>query len=100
VLDVRLLGVRPDALDLNAEELERQLQGSFLRLRLRDSSVASVPEGSVAPPDTILGALARDLRARIEDAEAAGDGERASELREALRLGLLLLDDPQRVTLA
>jgi len=100
VLDVRLLGVRPDALDLNAEELERQLQGSFLRLRLRDSSVASLPEGSVAPPDTILGALARDLRARIEEAEAAGDGERAAELREALRLGLLLLDDPQRVTLA
>jgi hypothetical protein len=44
--------------------------------------------------------LTRDFRARIEDHETRGDGERAAELREALRLGTLLLDDPHRVTLA
>lgn len=100
VLDVRLVGVRPDQLDLHTDELERQLQGNFLRLRVRDASVASLPEGPMAPVDTILGAMTRDLRARIDELEAAGQTDQAAELREALRLGMLLLDDPQRVTLA
>jgi exonuclease SbcD len=100
VLDVRLRGVKPDDLDLHVDELEKQLQGSFLRLRVRDSSVASLPETPLAPPDTILGAFARDFGSRIVEHEERGDIERAAELREALRLGILLLDDPQRVTLA
>lgn len=100
VLDVRLVGVRVDALDLNVDELERQLQGSFLRLRVRDASVVALPEGVMPPPDTIPGVLMRDIRVRIEEHEAGGDMERAAELREALRLAMLLLDDPQRVTLA
>ena len=100
VLDVRLVGMKPDALDLNIDELERQLQGAFLRLRVRDSSTAALPDIPLAPADTILGAFARDFGARIVDAESTGETERAAELREALRLGILLLDDPQRVTLA
>ncbi len=100
VLDVRLVGVRPDQLDLNIEELEGQLQGAFLRLRLRDGSVAPLPDGPPAPADTILGSLTRDFQARIDEHEARGDMERAAELREALRYGMLLLDDAQRVTLA
>jgi DNA repair protein SbcD/Mre11 len=100
VLDVKVVGVKPDDLDLHVEELEKQLQGSFLRLRVRDTSVASLPDAPLAPPDTILGALARDFGARIMDHEQRGDTERAAELREALRLGILLLDDPQRVNLA
>ena len=100
VLDVRLRGVKPDDLDLHVDELEKQLQGAFLRLRVRDSSVASLPETPLAPPDTILGAFARDFGARIVEHEERGDTERAAELREALRLGILLLDDSQRVTLA
>jgi DNA repair exonuclease SbcCD nuclease subunit len=100
VLDVRLVGVRPDQLDLNVDELTQQLEGRFLRLRVRDVSAVTVPDAAVAPPDTILGAFTRDFRARIEDHETRGDAERAAELREALRLGVLLLDDPGRVTLA
>jgi DNA repair exonuclease SbcCD nuclease subunit len=100
VLDVRLVGVKPDQIDLNVDELERQLNGSFLRLRVRDSSVAALPEAQLAPADTIIGAFTRDFGARIADHEARGDTERAAELREALRLGTLLLDDPHRVTLA
>ena len=92
--------MKPDALDLNIDELERQLQGAFLRLRVRDSSTAALPDIPLAPADTILGAFARDFGARIVDAESTGETERAAELREALRLGSLLLDDPQRVTLA
>jgi DNA repair protein SbcD/Mre11 len=100
VLDVRLRGVKPDDLDLHVDELEKQLQGAFLRLRIRDTSVASLPETPLAPADTILGAFARDFGARIVEHEERGDTERAAELREALRLGILLLDDTQRVTLA
>jgi hypothetical protein len=100
VLDVRLLGVRSDGLDLNVDELERQLQGSFLRLRIRDSSTPALSDIPLAPADTIVGAFERDLAARIADHESRGETQRAAELREALRLGLLLLDDAQRVTLA
>ena len=100
VLDVKLVGVRPDVLDLHVDELERQLQDGFLRLRIRDASAVALPDGPLPPADTILGAFARDFGARIVDHESRGDDERAAELREALRLGVLLLDDPQRVTLA
>jgi len=100
VLDVRILGVRNDDLDLNVDELEGQLASKFLRLRVRDSSIAPLAETQLAPADTIPGALTRDFRARIVDHETRGDNERAAELREALRLGMLLLDDPTRVTLA
>jgi DNA repair exonuclease SbcCD nuclease subunit len=100
VLDVRLLGVRSEGLDLHLDELERQLRGSFLRLRVRDASLAPLDESVPAPPDTILGAFTRDFKARIEEHEGRGDTEAAAELREALRIGMLLLDDPQRVTLA
>ena len=100
VLDARVVGVRSNELDLNIEELANQLGPSFLKLRLRDASVVGLPDDVAAPADTILGALTRDFRARIEDHETRGDTERAAELREALRLGTALLDDPARVTLA
>jgi DNA repair exonuclease SbcCD nuclease subunit len=100
VLDVRVVGVHADGLDLNVDELERQLAGSFLRIRVRDASMAALSDAEVAPSDTVLGAFTRDFRARILDHETRGDAERSAELREALRLGMLLLDDPQRVTLA
>jgi exonuclease SbcD len=100
VLDARIVGVRPAELDLNLDELVHQLEGSFLKLRLRDVSVVGLPEDIAAPADTILGALTRDFRARIDDHETRGDTERAAELREALRLSVALLDDPTRVTLA
>jgi len=98
-LDVRLVGVMPDGLDYNLDEIERQLAKRFLRFRLRDVSVKALPEGEPAPADTIPGAFVRDLEQRISEREAAGDGAAAAELREALLLGRLLLDDPARVQL-
>jgi DNA repair protein SbcD/Mre11 len=92
ILDVRLTGLRPETLDLVAEEVERDLAPRFFRLRVRDVSVAALPEGPLPPPDTIAGALARDLEARIAEAESGGDPDAAADLREALRLGRLLLD--------
>jgi exonuclease SbcD len=100
VLDVRLVGVRPDDLDLAADEIEQQLAPDFLRLRLRDSSVAASPDGPPPPADTIAGAFVLDLEARIAAAEEAVDPGDAAELREALRVGRLLLDDAERVVLA
>jgi DNA repair exonuclease SbcCD nuclease subunit len=119
VLDVELMGVRPDELDVHVEEVETELANRFLKLRVRDRSVAPLPESSLASPDTVLGAFIRDLEARIAEVEAAEgaragastDGTSAStdgtgastdgpdssvdgtagELRDALRLGRLLL---------
>lgn len=91
VLDVRVVGVRPDDLDLVIEEVEAALAPSFLKVRVRDQSLAALPDGPIPSADTIAGAFIRDLEARIAQHEAAGDTAAASELRDALRLGRLLL---------
>jgi DNA repair protein SbcD/Mre11 len=99
VLDVRLVGVTPDNMELHLDEVEQQLAGSFLRVRITDASMAALPEGERPPADTIAGAFVRSLETRIAKHEAADETAAATDLREALRLGRLLLDDPQRVTL-
>ncbi len=99
VLDVRLLGVAPDSLDLDTDEVGRQVREGFFRFRLRDTSIAALPEGPLPPPDTIAGVLTRDLRTRIAAAETAGTEDVAAETREALHLLRVLLDEPKRVTL-
>jgi DNA repair exonuclease SbcCD nuclease subunit len=91
VLDVRLGGVRPDELDLVAEEVEAALVPSFLKVRVRDRSHPALTEGPLPSPETIAGAFIRDLEARIVAQEAAGNEAAAAELRDALRLGRLLL---------
>jgi len=91
VLDVELIGIRPDELDLHVDEVEAELAERFLKVRVRDRSVASLPEGPVASSDTVLGAFIRDLEARVAEVEAADDDDAANELRDALRLGRLLL---------
>jgi exonuclease SbcD len=100
VLDVRITGVEPDDLELQEDEAERQLDDSFLKVRIRNLAVPPPVEGDLPPPDTIVGAFIRDLEMRIAEAEAAEDVERAAELRESLRLGRILLADPSRVTVA
>ena len=101
VLGVELIGIRPDELDVHVDEVEAQLADRFLKVRVRDRSVAPLPEGLIASPDTVLGAFIRDLEAAIAEIEAADgttpesegaapDGP-AGELRDALRLGRLLL---------
>lgn len=92
VLDVRIIGVRPDDLDLVPDEIEREVAERFFRVRVRDTSAAALPDGPLPPPDTIAGALVRDLEAEIAELEAAGRDGEARETREALRLARLLLD--------
>ena len=91
VLDVRLVGVRPDELDLGIEEVERALASAFLKVRIRDSSLPALTEGALPSPDTIAGAFIRDLEGRIAELEASGNEAEAAEQRDALRLGRLLL---------
>lgn len=91
VLDVRLVGVRPDELDLDLDEIESTLAPSFLKVRVRDVSVPALTGGPLPSPDTIAGAFIRDLEARIGELEAAGQAAEAAEQRDALRLGRLLL---------
>jgi len=98
VLDVRIVGILPDELELQEEEVERQLAPSFFKVRVRSKAVPAEPEGVLPPPDTIVGAFIRDLETRIAIADKAGDAEGALELRDSLRLGRILLADPARVT--
>lgn len=98
VLDARITGVRPDELDLHLDEIETALAPSFLKVRVRDVSLPALTDGILPSPDTIAGAFIRDLEARIAELEAATDpvgaadrAQEAAELRDALRLGRLLL---------
>jgi exonuclease SbcD len=91
VLDVRLTGLRPDELDLDVDEVQRAARDGFFRLRVRDRSIPPLTEGLLPPPDTIAGAFIRDLEGRIAELEAAEKADEAAELRDALRLGRLLL---------
>jgi DNA repair exonuclease SbcCD nuclease subunit len=92
VLDVRIVGVRRDDLDVEADEVERELAHRFFRLRVQDAAAAALPDGPLPPPDTIAGALVRDLQASIAEAEASERLDESLELRDALRLARLLLD--------
>lgn len=91
VMDVRLIGVRPDALDIHVDEIEAALADSFLKVRVRDRSVPPLSEGPMPPEDTILGAFVRDIEASIAEFEAADKADAAVEARDILRLGRLLL---------
>ncbi len=91
VLDVRLIGIRPDQLDARVEEVEAALADRFLKVRVRDRSVPALSEGPLPPEDTILGAFVRDIEAGIAELEAADDDDGAAEARDVLRLGRLLL---------
>jgi exonuclease SbcD len=94
VLEARLTGIRPDELDVNIGEVEDQLKGSFLRLRVRDVSMPALSEGALPSADTIAGAFIRDVEAKIAELEFdTGDATstEAAELRDVLRLGRLLL---------
>jgi exonuclease SbcD len=91
VLDVRIVGVRPDELDLDLDEIESSLAPSFLKVRIRDASLPALTSGPLPSPDTIAGAFIRDLEAGIAVLEAAGSTAEAAEQRDALRLGRLLL---------
>lgn len=91
VLDVRLTGIWPDELDLDADAVESALAGRFLRIRVRNHATPPFSAGPLPPPDTIQGAFIRDLESRIADHEKAAESEPAAELCEALRLGRRLL---------
>jgi DNA repair protein SbcD/Mre11 len=91
VLDVEIIGIKPDELDVHVDEVENELADRFLKVRVRDRSVAPLPEGPAVSADTVLGAFIRDLEAQIAEAEARDDDATSNELRDSLRLGRLLL---------
>jgi DNA repair exonuclease SbcCD nuclease subunit len=94
VLAVRLIGIRPDELDLDTTEVEEALKGDFLRVRVRDATQAPLTDGVLPPQETIAGAFIRTVEGRIAVLESSGDTaavREAEELRDALRLGRVLL---------
>jgi DNA repair protein SbcD/Mre11 len=91
VLDVRIVGVRPDELDISTDELETQLRPAFLKVRVRDVSMPALTEGAIPSAETVVGAFIRNVEARIAELESGNGTAEAAELRDALRLGRLLL---------
>ena len=97
VADVRIVGIRPDQLDLDLDEVARALAPSFLAVRVRDRSVTPLPPADEVPgPDTILVALVREVEARIAAIEATSPADparaaEAAELRDALLIARHLL---------
>ena len=85
VLDVRLIGVRPDGLDLDMAEVEQSLRGTYLRVRVRDVSHPALTEGVVPPPETIAGSFIRNVEGRIASLEASGRRPRPPRGRRAAR---------------
>jgi hypothetical protein len=85
VAEIRIVGIRPDDLDMDLDEVARALAPSFLSVRVRDRSVAPLPRMDEIPgPETILGALVRDVEARIADVESgAAEAAEAAGLRAA-----------------
>ncbi len=100
MLDVRVVGIRPDNLVLTPSEITAALADAYLRVRVRDRSVPAPPGSDLPPADTILGRFMRDVEARIRSAEADGRAEDAADAREVLRLGRVLLETPREATLA
>lgn len=94
VLDVRIVGERPDELDLEPAAIEDALRGSYLCIRVEDASRPPLTPGTLPPPETVAGSFMRNVEAQIAELEAAdteaSDGE-AADLREVLRLGRRLL---------
>jgi hypothetical protein len=89
ILDVRLIGTWPDALEADPDVLEAALRSQFLNLRIRNEA-SPAPSGDAAPSaETVGGAFIRDLEARIAT-PVDGDPPR-EELLEALRVGRRLL---------
>ncbi len=99
ILDVRVGGVSETRLDLDPDAISRELSAAFLKVRVRDRSIAALPDGPLPSPETIAGTFVQDLTARITAAESRGDTEAAADARAALQLGRLLLDDPRQVDL-
>ena len=91
VLHARIVGVRPDELDLDIDEIEGALAAVYLKVRVRDASTPPLTEGPLPSPDTVVGSFIRSLETQIAAAEAADRKSEAAELRDTLRLGRLLL---------
>lgn len=94
VLVARVLGERPDALDLDAAAAEAAVRDLFLAVRVEDLSRPALTTGPLPPPETVAGAFIRSVEGRIADLEASaapGGQDEAAELREVLRLGRRLL---------
>jgi exonuclease SbcD len=101
VLAVTIAGIAPDSLEIQPDEVQRTLAGSFLHLRILDRSATELAAGPELPPDTVAGRFMADTEARLAAAEASADPVAAELARQVLRLGRrLLLDDPDHVTLA
>lgn len=91
VLDVALVGDRPDALDVDPAALADAVRPDVLHVAVADRASRPRTPDPLPPAGTVAGAFVRDLEDRVASREAAGDEAGAAELREALAIGRHLL---------
>ena len=92
---MRVVGDRPDDLELDSAAVEEALRGAYLRVRVEDRSRPPLTSGALPPPETIAGAFIRNVEGAHRRARGVGPrpvpSDEAAELREVLRLGRRLL---------
>ncbi len=93
ILRVVVSGLRANPRPLDIDGLLAELAPEFFYLDIVDATRAPVESIEVSPAEegTVIASFVEVARRLIEQAEAAGDEERASILREALALGYDLL---------
>jgi DNA repair exonuclease SbcCD nuclease subunit len=94
MLSVRVVGERPDELELDPAGVEDALRAEVLHVRVDDRSRPPLTAGPLPPPETIAGAFLRTVEGRIVELEGLDGTEpqdEAAVLREVLRMGRRLL---------
>jgi exonuclease SbcD len=99
VLDVTITGPSDHWLDIDPASLSRELEGSFLAVRVRDASSA-LPAAKREPVTGSFASTFVDiLDEHLATAERTRDTEGMADGRAALALGRRLLDDPRQAGL-
>ena len=73
VMEVQLTGLMPDQLDLDLEEVEKELAPAFLHFRVQDRAIPAAEQAPAPPADTVLGAFLAVVEGKIQEIEAGGD---------------------------
>ncbi len=94
ILDVHLTGLAPPGQLVDADKLEEQLADGFFRVRVVDDTHLPVEQidESQYPPQLVAGRFVQLMKQRIQEAQQHGDEEAQQVARQALQVGLALLE--------
>ncbi|HEY3397444.1 MAG TPA: DNA repair exonuclease [Armatimonadota bacterium] len=94
ILDVTLAGLADPSFRYDAGELEDLLSSDFFRVRITDEGELAAAEitESRYPEELVVGRFVRLMEDRLQRAAASGAAEQTQLERQALQLGLALLE--------